>query len=81
MTATTLDRPLPSGEDTAQSIQLEFSSAGDVHEGLDRAVNSLIEPAREANCGIRVTRTRPGQYTIAVDQSVPFGETYENVTV
>ncbi len=72
---------MPSGEETAQSIQLEFSSAAEVHEGLDRAVNSLIGPAREANCGIRVTRSRPGRYTVAVDQSVPFGETYENATV
>lgn len=79
MTATTLDRPSPSGEGTTASIHLEFSSADAIHEGLDRAVQSLIEPAREANCGILVTRTLPGRYIVAVDESVPFGETYENI--
>lgn len=70
---------MPSGEEATPSIELEFSSADEIHEGLDRAVEALIEPAREASCGILVTRTLPGQFIVAVDESVPFGETYENI--
>lgn len=79
MTATPLDSALPSGEAAAASIQLEFSTASEVHEGIDRAVEALIEPAREAGCGIRVTRILPGRYLVAVDESVSFGETYVEI--
>jgi hypothetical protein len=63
-----------------RSIYLTFSSADEVHDGLDSAVNALIEAAVEdGNCGIRVTRLEPGAYTVALDESVPFGETYEDI--
>ncbi|QCO96710.1 hypothetical protein FCN77_01965 [Arthrobacter sp. 24S4-2] len=63
-----------------RSIHLTFSSAEDVHGGLDSAVKELIEAAVEdGNCGIRVTRLEPGAYTVALDDSVPFGETYEDI--
>jgi hypothetical protein len=63
-----------------RSIDLHFSSADEVHAGLDNAVASLIETAaKDAACGILVTRLHPGRYTVALDNSVPFGETYENV--
>ncbi|MCU1518333.1 MAG: hypothetical protein JWQ75_3054 [Pseudarthrobacter sp.] len=62
------------------SIDLEFSSADEIHEGLDNAVAALIETAtKDAACGILVTRLHPGRYTVALDESVPFGETYENI--
>ena len=51
-----------------------------MHEGLDNAVATLIETAaKDAACGILVTRLHPGRYTVALDESVPFGETYENI--
>jgi hypothetical protein len=52
-----------------------------VHEGLDSAVAALIETAaaKDAACGILVTRLNPGRYTVALDDSVPFGETYETI--
>jgi hypothetical protein len=63
-----------------RSVDLSFSTADEVHDGLDSAVNALIEAAVEdGNCGIRVTRHEPGAYTVALDESVPFGETYENI--
>jgi hypothetical protein len=63
-----------------RSIHLEFSTAREVHAGLEEAVAELIEVAsQEASCGILVTRLHPGRYTVALDQSVPFGETYEAI--
>ncbi len=63
-----------------RSIHLTFSSAEEVHGGLDSAVKELIETAVEdGSCGIRVTRLQPGAYTVALDDSVPFGETYEDI--
>ena len=82
MTTATLER-LPAAAEPAdapelRSIDLEFSSAREVHTGLEEAVAELIEVAsKDASCGILVTRLHPGRYTVALDQSVPFGETYE----
>lgn len=84
MTAATLER-LPAttgtaGTEPVRSIDLEFSRALDVHAGLEEAIAGLIEgPAKEAGCGILVTRLHPGRYTVALDESVPFGETYEAI--
>jgi hypothetical protein len=81
---TTLERPL-SGSPAVEgpelsSIDLHFSSADEVHEGLESAVAALIETAaKNAACGILVTRLHPGRYTVALDDSVPFGETYESI--
>lgn len=61
-----------------QSIRLSFERADEVHEGLERAVESLIAAAAESGtCGILVTRHEPGTYTVALDESVPFGQTHE----
>jgi hypothetical protein len=82
MTTATLERR-PAAADSAEaqasrSIDLEFSSASEVHAGLEEAVAELIEvAAKDAACGILVTRLHPGRYTVALDESVPFGETYE----
>ena len=82
MTTATLEQ-LPAASTTAtepeiRSIDLEFSSAREVNAGLEEAVAELIEvAAKDAACGILVTRLHPGRYTVALDRSVPFGETYE----
>lgn len=84
MTTATLQR-LPAAGDNAEataarSIDLEFSSAREIHAGLEDAVAELIEvAAKDAACGILVTRLHPGRYTVALDESVPFGETYEAI--
>ena len=82
MTTATLERvpaaQTPEGP-APRSISLEFSSASEVHAGLEEAVAELIGvAAKDAECGIRVTRLHPGSYTVALDASVPFGETYES---
>lgn len=83
MTIATLERPLAAVTadvaSDARSIDLQFSTADEMHEGLDNAVATLIEPAKDAVCGILVTRLRPGRFTVALDDSVPFGETYESI--
>ncbi|AUZ33412.1 hypothetical protein C3B78_02230 [Arthrobacter sp. PGP41] len=84
MTTATLER-IPAASDLVEApanrtIDLQFSSAREVHAGLEEAVAELIEvAAQEASCGILVTRLHPGRYTVALDESVPFGETYEAI--
>jgi hypothetical protein len=84
MTTATLER-IPSADEPTEGpaprfISLEFSSASEVHAGLEEAVAELIEvAAKDAACGILVTRLHPGSYTVALDASVPFGETYESL--
>ena len=84
MSTATLER-LPAAAETFEApvgrcISLEFSSASEVHAGLEEAVAELIEvAAKDAGCGILVTRIHPGRYTVALDESVPFGETYEAI--
>jgi len=61
-----------------RSIRLSFDHADEVHAGLDKAVEALIEAATETGeCGILVTRHEPGTYTVALDENVPFGQTHE----
>ena len=84
MTTATMERASadssPADAPALRSIDLEFSTAGDVHTGLEEAVAELIEvAAQDAACGILVTRLHPGRYTVALDESVPFGETYEAI--
>lgn len=83
MTTATMERDpaaSPAVAPAARSIDLEFSAAHEIHTGLEEAVAELIEvAAREASCGILVTRLHPGRYTVALDESVPFGETYEAI--
>ena len=79
-----MERPTASspvfGSSASRSILLAFTSADQVHEGLENAVEALIEAAaQEGTCGIRVTRLEPGRYTVALDDSVPFGETHEDI--
>ena len=84
MTTATMERitaaSAPDETAVPRSIDLEFSTAQEVHTGLEEAVAEMIEvAAQEASCGILVTRLHPGRYTGALDESVPFGETYEAI--
>ncbi|MFC9770630.1 MULTISPECIES: hypothetical protein [unclassified Pseudarthrobacter] len=82
-TATLERRPAAFGHAEApahRSIDLEFSNASEVHAGLEEAVAELISvAAQDASCGILVTRLYPGRYTVALDESVPFGQTFEAI--
>jgi len=63
-----------------REIHLTFSNGQEIHDGLDQAVSTLIEDAAgQADCGILVTRHEPGNYTVAFDESVPFGQTREEI--
>lgn len=83
MTIAILERPAAadagSEASEARSLELQFATAEEMHEGLDNAVATLIETAKMAACGILVTRLHPGRFTVALDESVPFGETYEAI--
>ncbi|MBT2520249.1 hypothetical protein [Arthrobacter sp. ISL-28] len=84
MSTATMERPTASSSasssSNSRSIHLAFTSADQVHDGLESAVESLIETAaQEGTCGIRVTRYEAGRYTVALDESVPFGETHEDI--
>ncbi|WP_186467036.1 hypothetical protein [Arthrobacter sp. UKPF54-2] len=71
---------MPAQAADATSIRLSFASAHEVHHGLETAVNTLIASAvQDRRCGIRVTRHEPGAYTVALDETVPFGETHEDI--
>jgi hypothetical protein len=53
------------------------------HE-LDAALGSAIETLQQTAvahpcCGILVTREAAGQYTVAHDASVPFGDTHQRI--
>ncbi|WP_427173345.1 hypothetical protein [Arthrobacter sp. 92] len=77
MSSATIESRTPA----VRSFHLTFSSAEEVHRGLENAVKALIEAAVEdGTCGIRVTRHEAGTYTVTLDETVPFGETYEDVT-
>jgi hypothetical protein len=81
MTTAILERPLTAvaalEASDARSLDLQFATAEEMHEGLDNAVATLIETAKDAACGILGTRRRPGGFPVAVDETVPFGQTYE----
>ncbi|GAC1376276.1 MAG: hypothetical protein NVSMB43_16390 [Pseudarthrobacter sp.] len=78
-----MERPLTAAAaneaSETRSLDLQFATAEEMHEGLDNVVATLIETAKDAACGILVTRLRPGCFTVALDDSVPFGETYEAI--
>jgi hypothetical protein len=84
MSTATLERNTAPSVSTEQplnrTIDLEFSTAGEMHAGLEEAVAELIAvAAKDASCGILVTRLHPRRYTVALDESVPLGETYEAI--
>ena len=83
MNTITLERPVAASRTVeateTPSLDLRFSSAEEMREGLDNAVATLMTAAKDAACGILVTRLHAGRYTVALDESVPFGETYENI--
>lgn len=63
---------------TERKIQLLFSRADQIQDGIDQAVQTLIESTNASGgCGILVTRHEPGAYTVALDESVPFRQVRE----
>lgn len=63
-----------------ESIDIHATSRQVLEERLEAAVNHLQEAAKLTGArGILVTRHRPGSYTAALSDQVPFGMTRELV--
>lgn len=60
------------------SIDIHVTNRQGLEEHLEAAVNNLRELAMLTGThGILVTRNKPGHYTAALSDSVPFGTTRE----
>lgn len=59
-------------------IDIQVTSRLVLDERLEAAVNDLREVAMLTRThGILITRNRPGHYTVALSEEVPFGTTRE----
>jgi hypothetical protein len=63
--------------ETAGPIELIVHKATELPERLSNAEAALRCLATETNAGILVTRHNFHRYTLALDRTVPFGETHE----
>ena len=60
------------------ALTVVVDSARELDSVLASAIGTLQERAiANPCCGILVTREEPGQYTVAFDESVPFGVTHQ----
>jgi hypothetical protein len=65
---------------TPETIDIHVNDRHILDERLDAAVKDLQEAAMLTGThGIVVTRNRPGSYTVALSDQVPFGMTREIV--
>ena len=63
---------------TTEHLEVLVTDPGRLYELLDDAETVLRQrPQRFA--GILVTRHEPGRYTLALNDTVPFGETRERI--
>jgi hypothetical protein len=63
-----------------EAINIHATSRQALEERLEAAVNHLQETAKlTGTCGILVTRHKPGSYTAALSDQVPFGMTRERI--
>jgi hypothetical protein len=66
--------------DILDSIDIQVTSRRALDERLDEAVKNLQELAiRTGRRGILVARNKPGHYTAALSDQVPFGITRETI--
>lgn len=65
---------------TAEYLEVLVTDPGRLHELLDHAESELRQVALSQRCaGILVTRHDPRRYTLALSDTVPFGETREQI--
>lgn len=62
---------------SAHSVHVTISSAANLEETLNKAVDILFRTAVANNCGILITRHSHELYTADVHPGVPFGLTRE----
>ncbi|PYI64262.1 hypothetical protein CVV68_22370 [Arthrobacter livingstonensis] len=64
---------------TTESLELLITEPGQLYELLDDAEAKLQRVAMAQRCaGILVTRHGPSRYSLALSDTVPFGETWEH---
>ncbi|MFT4471335.1 hypothetical protein ACMX2H_15640 [Arthrobacter sulfonylureivorans] len=64
---------------TLATKSLTAQTASEAHDLLNAAVEELQKIAAiDADCGILVTRTGPGQFTVELSDDVPYGITQES---
>ena len=65
---------------TTDKVEVVVSEPSRLYELLDDAEATLRQVAR-AHCysGILVTRHTPSRYTVALSETVPYGETREQI--
>jgi hypothetical protein len=51
-----------------------------MESSLEKAVNSIAPQAATSRCGMLVTRTGPGTFTVDLSSDVPYGTTKEATT-
>ncbi|WP_309108623.1 hypothetical protein [Arthrobacter sp.] len=61
-----------------KSIALKVATRSAMDNELNEAVQFLATKATSSRSGIRVTRNGPGDFTVSLDPSVPFGTTLED---
>lgn len=67
---------------TIEPLEVLVTTAGQRHELLDDAEAKLRHIAMAHGCaGIMVTRHDPSRYSLALSDTVPFGETWERTLV
>jgi hypothetical protein len=66
------------GNHQHQALTVVVNSAHEVDSALGHAIGTLqAHAASSPCCGILVTREAAGEYTVALDESVPFGVTQQ----
>ncbi|MEE2522131.1 hypothetical protein V1639_17135 [Pseudarthrobacter sp. J75] len=65
---------------TIKPVEVIVSEPGRLHELLDHAEAELRQIALPHKCaGILVTRHDPHRYTLTLSDTIPFGETREQI--
>ncbi len=63
---------------STENLEVFVTDPGQLGELLDEA-EALLRQRPQWVAGILVTRHDPGRYTLALSDSVPFGETHEQI--
>ncbi|MCZ9885044.1 hypothetical protein [Arthrobacter sp. B2a2-09] len=63
---------------TAEHLEVLVTDSGRLYELLDNA-EAVLRQTPQRLAGILVTRHDPGRYTLTLSDTVPFGETREQI--
>lgn len=69
---------MSSGSHAHESLTVLVGAAHELDSALGSAIGTLQQRAAASRrCGILVTREAAGEYTVALDESVPYGLTQQ----